>query len=131
MEQNKENYFPKVELEGCKFEESCYEIGRYRYNATSLYNHAKKLKLKAFKFPLASFDLSEYNTSMKDMILRQFAEHAKRVMDANTDIPIIFDDSGQLADGYHRVIKAICEGKGYLMAYRLPSMPNYDFLYNE
>ena len=123
----KEEVFPKVEISGCKFDESSYKRGAYNYTAASLYRHAEKLGLKPFKYPLACFDLSGEQASMRDLNLNDFANHVKRVMEADISIPIILDDYGMVADGIHRCIRAICEGKSYIMAYRLTSMPEYDY----
>ena len=123
----KEELLPKVELDGCRFDESYYKRGAYNYTASSLYRHAEKLGLKPFKYPLACFDLSGEQASMRDLNLYDFANHVKRVMEADISIPIILDDYGMVADGIHRCIRAICEGKSYIMAYRLTSMPEYDY----
>ena len=127
VEDLKEEVFPKVELDGCNFDESYYKRGAYHYTASSLYRHAEKLGLKPFKYPLACFDLSGEQASMRDLNLYDFANHVKRVMEADISIPIILDDYGMVADGIHRCIRAICEGKSYIMAYRLTSMPEYDY----
>ena len=125
--ENEDEHFPEVELDGCKFDESSYVRGAYHYTAASLYRHANKLGLKPFKYPLACFNLSSEQSSMHDLNLYAFANHVKRVMETDINIPIILDDSGQIADGIHRCIRAICEGKSYIMAYRLTSMPEYDY----
>ena len=125
--ENEDEHFPEVELCGCKFDESSYVRGAYHYTAASLYRHANKLGLKPFKYPLACFDLSSEQSSMHDLNLYDFANHVKRVMETDINIPIILDDYGQIADGIHRCIRAICDGKSYIMAYRLTSMPEYDY----
>jgi len=52
----------------------------------------------------------------------------KRVQNTDLKYPIILDVKGVVADGYHRVAKAILEGKSTIKAYRLKQMPPYDFV---
>ena len=125
--EKQDEHFQKVELDGCKFDESSYVRGAYHYTAASLYRHANKLGLKPFKYPLACFDLSSEQSSMHNLNLYDFANYVKRVMETDINIPIILDDCSQIADGIHRCIRAICDGKSYIMAYRLTSMPEYDY----
>lgn len=64
--------------------------------------------------------------------LDDFIFQCKRVMNCDTNIPIILDDYGQIADGYHRVCRAIIEGKTHIKAYRLNRMPtNYEIVKDE
>ena len=55
----------------------------------------------------------------------------KRIANCNIDIPIIIDNIGQVADGLHRVVKAISMDKEYIMAYRLLDMPTPDEVTND
>lgn len=50
----------------------------------------------------------------------------KRIINCDIEKPIILDDLGQVADGVHRILKALCEDKKYIMAYRLAEMPSPD-----
>ena len=52
--------------------------------------------------------------------------HINRVSEVNFDHPIILDDFGQIRDGYHRIAKAIIEGKDTIKAVRLKEMPPID-----
>lgn len=125
MEEGKENKYPIVSIEGMDFSESNYKKGNYVYSATSLYRHAEKLKLVPFYMPLAGFNLNVQPFTLKN--LADFIFHVKRVESTSLEYPIIFDNEGQLADGYHRVIRAILSGETTIKAYRLPSMPDYDY----
>ena len=47
-------------------------------------------------------------------------------MTCDINKPIILDDVGQVADGMHRIVKAISMDMEYIMAYRLTDMPTPD-----
>jgi len=113
-------------IEDYNFEESGYKRGDKYWKASTLYKYVKDKKLKAIKYPLACFDLStkypQFDNEQIDNVIYQ----AKRTINCNPDIPIILDDLGQVADGIHRIIKAFCEDREYIMAYRLIEMPRPD-----
>ena len=121
---------PKVDL-GMPFgfADSRYVRGKCGWLAASLYKKAEEDGLKPFAVPLASMDLSILPFRCKNM--DDFLWHMKRCMAADTNIPIIYDDYGQIADGNHRVARAIIEGHRYIMAYRLKNMPPIDYTEEE
>jgi hypothetical protein len=53
-----------------------------------------------------------------------FITHYKRVKDTDLKYPILLDDRGCICDGWHRVAKAIIEGKKYIKAIRIEEMPD-------
>ena len=63
--------------------------------------------------------------------LSQFIFQCKRVQDCSLNYPIILDDCGQIADGYHRLCKAILEGRETIKAIRLEEMPAPDRIEEE
>lgn len=116
---------PKVYVSDMQFGESSYIRGDVRWMASTLYDKAKADKLKPFDYPLAAFNMlgvDPFNLSN----LKSFIFQCKRVLNCDTSIPIILDDYGQVADGYHRICKAILEGKTTIKAYRLQEMPPVD-----
>ena len=108
------------------FEESGYERGNKYWKAETLYDYVKKNKLKPFKLPLAGFDLSKAYKPFDNYNLDSIIYQIKRVNNCDVKIPIILDDIGQIADGLHRVVKAISLDMEYIMAYRLTDMPTPD-----
>ena len=120
---------PIVQISDMTFEDSCYNRKEKRWNASTLYRYAEKLKLKPFDATIASFDLNISAFSLDN--LAQFIFQCKRVNDYNLDYPIILDDYGTIADGYHRLCKAILEGKTTIKAIRLSDMPEPDDIINE
>lgn len=117
--------FPKIEIEKLSFNESRFSRGNKCWLATTLYKAAEEQKLETFDYPLAAFDM--LGSAFETKSLDQFIYHCQRVKNTDTCHPIIFDDYGQIADGYHRCIKAILEGKTSIKAYRLKTMPDYDW----
>lgn len=118
--------FPKVSIDTMTFGESRYKRNGYTWLAATLVAYAKRRKLKPFKLPLAGFDSGVYNLSSRDMNINEIAYQFKRVQTCDLKYPIILDDNGSVADGYHRIIKAMCLGYSYVWAIRLPEMPPYD-----
>ena len=108
------------------FEESGYERGKYYWKAQTLYNYVKKKKLKPFKLPLSGIDLSKAYKPFDNYNLDSIIYQIKRVNNCDIKIPIILDNIGQIADGLHRVVKAISMDMEYIMAYRLTDMPTPD-----
>lgn len=121
---NNKQQNPIVEFTECKFTDSQFKSGKYVYKAESLYEQAKKESAVAFDYPLAAYDLSWLGFNIKDA--DDFVYHMRRVMNTDTSIPIIISPKGQIADGYHRVMRALLDGKSTIKAYRLKEFPYAD-----
>lgn len=117
------NKAPKVYISDMSFDESAYVRGNYRWKASDLYDYIKQQNIQPFDLPLAGINLLGSKAFALDN-LDDFIFQCKRVINCDTSIPIILDDYGQIADGYHRVCKAIIDGKTHIKAYRLNKMPN-------
>lgn len=117
---------PVIELGNFAFEESIYTRGNESWMATTLLRECRKQHLKPFELPLAGLDLSRlmFSVSSAD----EFVWQMKRCIDSDYNNPIILDNLGQVADGNHRICKAILDGKNTILAYRLQSMPNPDLI---
>ena len=76
---------------------------------------------------LEEFDLPLYAVNMNHAIcqanLTSFLFHLKRVEKADLSYPVILDSSGYICDGWHRVAKAILQGRTTIKAKRLLVMP--------
>lgn len=116
---------PKVEFENFTFEESQYKRGEKVWLATTLLRAVKEQGCEPFELPLAAIDLTwkGFDTGNLDMFIWQM----KRTLNADYSHPVILDDYGQIADGFHRVCHAIIDGKTTVMAYRLKKMPPVDY----
>lgn len=113
---------PKVKIEGINITDNDYVNHGKRWNALKLIEHSKQFPV--FDFPLAGFDLTRKAWDISDV--DDFIYHAKRCMDTSLEHPLIFDKWGVLADGWHRIVKAILLGRTTIKAIRLESMPQED-----
>lgn len=90
------------------------------YSVARLADDAKDLPV--FDCPLAALDLSGEIWQGSDMF--GLANHVRRVKDADLSKPILLDWAGRIADGRHRVIKALVDGKRTIKARRMYWKPD-------
>ena len=102
------------------FEDSYYSDSTgNKWSAKYLYEKVKEHNLKAEKVKLRHLDLSHLpwqSGAIQNMDC--FIYHAVRVQGCDTSIPIVMRQDGQIIDGWHRVAKAVLEGKKEILAYR-------------
>lgn len=116
----------KLPISNMKFEESQYNRKDGFWKAKTLYDFAKAKEYPIVDLPLWGIDLS--TEAFECSQLKDFIFQCKRVKECSLDYPIILDDKGIIADGYHRVCKAILNGKETIKAIRLLEMPAPDFV---
>ncbi len=92
----------------------CDGDGNY-YSVAKLIDDTKHLK--PFDCPLAAINLGGNIWDGCDMF--DLAFHVKRVTDSDLEKPIILDWRGAIADGRHRVIRAIVDGHRTIKAVRM------------
>jgi hypothetical protein len=85
------------------------------YSVAKLIDDTKHLK--PFKAPLASLSLT--GKPWRNFNIYELGFHCRAVNDADLSKPIILDWNGEIADGRHRVIKAIMNGKKTIKAVRI------------
>ena len=56
------------------------------------------------------------------------AHHVRRALDVDTSHPIIMCQQGFIMDGWHRVLRALIDGKTTIKAVRFVETPPYDYL---
>lgn len=96
-----------------------YTRNGIRYQVTDLIEASKNIE--PFDLILKGIDLGVEPWGTVDM--KDAAHHFKRVIDASLDYAVILDDCGFICDGWHRVVKAIVEGRKTIKAVRLTVMP--------
>lgn len=85
------------------------------YSVARLLDDAKELPV--FEVPLAALDLSGKPWDGEN--LYSLAFHVKKCMAADLSHPILLDWNGAVADGRHRILKAIATGKRTILARRM------------
>lgn len=91
----------KVPIDNMTFAESEYLRGNKVWKAQTLYNFAKAKEYPVRDMPLWNIDLTVEPFECSQ--LHSFIFQCKRVRDCSLDYPIILDEVGQIADGYHRL----------------------------
>lgn len=114
----------KVPIEQMPFEDSQYKRGNCVWKASSLYLWAKAKEYPVFDLPLIGVNLCTKAFDADN--LKDFIFQCDRVEKCSLDHPILLDDFGQIADGYHRICRAILEGRETIKAIRLIEMPTHD-----
>jgi len=95
--------------------QDCYRYGNEYYSVARLIDAAKDLK--PFDLPIAGIALGAEIWSGSTIF--ELAFHVKRCFEADLSKPIILDWNGEIADGRHRLIKAIIDGKQTIKAVRI------------
>ncbi len=112
----------RLEYEDVDLSNERYIRGEKAWYQIDLINAAEKQECKPFDFPLIGIDLS--NLPFTISCLDDFIWQCLRVERCNLDYPIILDDLGQIANGNHRIVRAIIEGRETIKAIRLKYMPD-------
>jgi hypothetical protein len=60
--------------------------------------------------------------------VRAVVDHARRIENADLTVPVVLAADGQVLDGMHRIAKAVLCGRTSVMAQRLPTDPDPDWL---
>lgn len=121
---------PIVELQTQGLAENIYRSDNNVWSASNLIQWCKEKEYPTFDLPLAGIDLS-YSPWTSLSNVKQIANHFKRVQSANLDYPVILDDHGYIADGWHRIVKALVDGKSTIKAIRIQEMPQPDGVEND
>ncbi|MEI2416213.1 hypothetical protein V8Z80_08515 [Orrella sp. JC864] len=112
---------PRVEFRPIDPLQDYYDDGQgNQYSVARLVDDAKDLPI--FDCPLAALDLS--GEIWKGSNMHGLAFHVRKVMRADLDVPILLDWNGGIADGRHRVIKALALGKRTIKAKRMTWKPD-------
>lgn len=106
--------------------ENTYIAGKKEWEISTLIKATEGLE--TYDFDLMSIDLDSYPWKFEDWNFMSFLHHLQRMDKTDLNIPIIITPFGYICDGWHRVAKAIIEGKSTIKAYRLKVMPEPDEL---
>jgi hypothetical protein len=102
-----------------------YSNGTHVWEVQRLWTLAQDLP--RFEIPLGDFPVWEPEQDGWNVQgLRDFVEHAQRVLRADLTYPVILSTDGWVMDGMHRIAKARLMGLKSLRAVRFESMPPPD-----
>jgi len=111
---------PKVEMAKAEPLQDFYsDRDSNQYSVARLIDDAKNLPV--FEVPVAALSVGDVIWAGANIL--ELAFHVRKCMDADLDCPILLDWHGDIADGRHRLIKAIATGKRTIKARRITWKP--------
>ena len=113
---------PKVNIDKFYLADNSVVLGKKHWYISTILQAAKDLT--PYDLQLSAIDIGVQPWSIGS--IDGFLYHAKRVEKAVLKYPVIQAPWGYIIDGWHRVSKAILEGKTTIMAVRLNVMPEPD-----
>lgn len=117
--------YPAVKIDGCFVADNTYSSDGKVWTVTNLI--ARAMNLEPFDLPLAAiYSGSEVWTPVGSAY--GIAHHVRRALDVDTSHPIILCQQGFIMDGWHRVLRALIDGKTTIKAVRFAETPPYDYL---
>ena len=120
--------YETVELNVTKLSENKYRDGNKVYIVANLIERAKEFE--PFDLPLIALNASS-NVWHPVSCAYDLARKMKRVPQADLNCPIILDESGFVMDGWHRIAKALFEGRETIKAVRFKETPPCDYVETE
>lgn len=93
---------------------------------------ASPASLQPVEYPLSDIrELDEpywYDLEGDRPTCKSIADHIRLVQATDLAYPIILCPAGRVLDSMHRVVKAFLEGRTHFLVYRLPVLPEPDYL---
>jgi len=99
--------------------ENFYRANGRRYQVKNLIECSKDLPV--ITIPIQAIYLGASPWGLKNF--KSFIHHLTRVIECDLEYPILLDDEGYIADGWHRLAKAIMDGNETIEARRITVMP--------
>ena len=112
-------YLP-VKIEAMPVHKNKFRDGSQCWAVTNLIEQAKGLPV--FDLPLCCINVAAKVWEPVE-IPRGLAEHMMRVLAVDTEAPVILDEDGFIMDGWHRVARALLDGKATIPAVRFETNP--------
>jgi len=104
--------------------DNTFRDGDKCWRVTTLIHKSKDLE--PFDLPLCCINLATQVWG-ENVSVKSFARHFKRMEATGSDYPVILDDDGFIMDGWHRVAKALAQGKATIKAVRFAETPEPDY----
>jgi len=116
---------PPVFIDECSIEQNGFVAGRKNWSIPTLLKAVRDQKCRVFDCPLAAINLGVMPWDIKTV--DDVIYHSNRAYKANLNHPIIIDWKGYVADGWHRIVKAVVLQQQTIRAYRLKEWVKPDF----
>ena len=117
--------YPAVKIDGCFVADNTYSADGKVWTVTNLIARAKDLV--PFDLPLAAiYSGSEVWPAVGSAY--GIAHHVRRALDVDISHPIIMCQQGFIMDGWHRVLRALIDGKTMIKAVRFAETPPHDYV---
>lgn len=115
---------PIVKIAGVTLAENTHSHNEKVWIVANLVERAKSLT--PFDLPLAAIYAG---SSVWEPVSSAYglAQQMRRVLDVDTSHPIILDQEGFIMDGWHRVARALIDGKTTIKAVRFDETPPHDY----
>lgn len=115
---------PVVKISGVAMADNTFSHNDKVWVVSNLVERAKGLE--PFDLPLAAVYVG---SAVWDAVTSPYemAQHMRRVMDVDTSKPVILDQEGFIMDGWHRVVRALIDGKPTIKAVRFEVTPEPDY----
>lgn len=117
--------YPAVKIDGCAVHENTYSVDGKVWTVTNLIAQAKEIE--PFDLPLAAIYLGAEVWTLEGSVYGM-AFHMRRALDVDTSFPVILCEKGFIMDGWHRVLRAVIDGKTTIKAVRFMKTPPHDYL---
>lgn len=117
--------YTPVHIKGAALAENKFKDGNKVFLVTSLIEQAKGLPV--VELPLAGIFIGSNVFTPPIANAYELAKHMKRVQETNLEYPVIMDEEGFIMDGWHRVAKALLEGRETIKAVRFEQTPAPDY----
>jgi hypothetical protein len=113
--------FPRIDIDHTDwYEDQFFCAGATAYAVEDLWELAKDLPV--YEVPLVGFQ-TDIVTWEGVGTMHDFVKHIKIVQAADLSFPIILDPAGDIADGRHRLAKALLMGLTHINVIRLTKLP--------
>lgn len=105
----------------------CIDGKMYVWDVEKLWKLAECLPVQRFNIDsILETNRDCWFCEIREPTIRNVAQHAKRINEADLSFPIILNADGALMDGGHRIAKAIMQGTDEILAVRFDRMPTPD-----
>ena len=103
-------------------QDQSFHDGKKKWFVSRLIDKSKDLEVK--EMAMDSLNISRLIPHMETM--HDFVAHMRKVLDSDTEYPIILDDEGFVMDGRHRIAKAMLQGCDTIKYVRFEETPAPD-----